>query len=92
MEVRERQEPSQTYDLPFRAFSSDALGSICRIYDHFSLHYSKSADSSIRDFRGQNPPGKHGAHTYTLEEWGLDPGEIRERFADYIETFDVEPE
>ena len=92
MEVRAHLDSSQIYDLAFESFSADALGAIGQIYDHFSLPYGPAAEASIREFRRQNPPGKHGEHAYTLEEWGLDAGEIRERFADYTETFDVDLE
>jgi hypothetical protein len=43
----------------------------------------------MRAFREQNPPGKHGAHHYSLDDWDLDAGEIGERFAPYIEAFDL---
>ena len=68
------------------------MASIRDIYRHFDLHYDEAADAAIRAFRSQNPPGKHGAHSYTLEEWGLEAGEIRERFADYCELYGVESE
>ena len=63
-----------------------------------TTHYARSgvdtdeADRAIRAFRAENPQGKHGAHSYTLEEFGLDAGEIRERFADYIELYGIESE
>ena len=36
-----------------------------------------------------NPQGKHGKHEYALEEYGLDPDQVRERFAAYIERFQI---
>ena len=43
-------------------------------------------------FIADNPKGKHGLHTYTPEEYGLVPAEIRERMSDYIEHFDLTEE
>lgn len=31
--------------------------------------------------------GKHGSHDYGLEEVGLTPGRVRERFGCYVERF-----
>ena len=92
MRAREALDPAQFYDQHFKTFQADPLASIRDIYRHFDLHYDEAADAAIRAFRSQNPPGKHGAHSYTLEEWGLEAGEIRERFADYCELYGVESE
>ena len=34
-----------------------------------------------------NPQGKHGKHSYSLEEFGLTADQIKERFADYIAKY-----
>ena len=36
-----------------------------------------------------NPKGKHGKHQYDLESFGLDAARVRERFADYVDRFQV---
>lgn len=92
MSAREGRDPAQFHDLHFSSFRRDALGAIRGIYDRFAVAYSATADARIRSFREANPPGLHGAHAYALEDWGLDAGEIRERFADYTERFGVESE
>ena len=67
------------------------MASIDAIYEHFGIERSEAADARMRAFRGENPQHKHGAHAYRAEDWGLDADEIRERFAPYIEAFDVSP-
>ena len=39
-----------------------------------------------------HPKGKHGAHAYTLADFGLDEPAVRDRFAAYTERFGVEAE
>ena len=39
-----------------------------------------------------NPKGKHGAHQYTLADFGLNESAVRDRFASYTERFAVEVE
>ena len=36
-----------------------------------------------------NPKGKHGTHQYDLDSFGLDAARVRERFADYVDRFQV---
>ncbi|MFK7898950.1 MAG: sulfotransferase [Myxococcota bacterium] len=77
----------QFYDLSFEQIVSDPLEAIRGIYAHFELEYSESADQNIARYRKENPKGKHGEHNYTLEEWGLDGEEIRERFQRYSDAY-----
>jgi hypothetical protein len=43
----------------------------------------------MRAWVDANPQGKHGAHHYTLEEFGLALDDVREAFRPYTERFDV---
>ena len=36
-----------------------------------------------------NPKGKHGRHTYSLEDYGLTTEQVRERYANYCERFSI---
>jgi hypothetical protein len=48
--------------------------------------------ASIAAWREANPQGKRGENRYTLEQFGLDEGAVREQFADYISMFDIPAE
>jgi hypothetical protein len=37
-----------------------------------------------------NPRGKHGSHSYQVEDFGMTLGEIRERFESYCSTYGVQ--
>ena len=43
----------------------------------------------MASFRADNPPGKHGSHHYDLADYGLSADEVRERFAAYVECFQI---
>ena len=60
---------------------------IHRWYAHFDLPYTDEEDAAIRRFRAENPKGKHGQHHYTLDEYGLDEDEVRERFRRYTDAY-----
>lgn len=87
MDAREKADPAQFYDLPFDRFVRDPVAAIRDIHDHFGLDYTDEADAAIRRFREDNPKGKHGTHRYTLDEYGLDEDEVRERFQRYTDAF-----
>jgi hypothetical protein len=89
MEVRRGRDEKQFFDLSFVRFRSDPLGSIRDIYRHFELPYDEQAATRMRAFRDVNPPGRHGAHAYSLEDWGLRADSIAERLRPYVEAFDV---
>ena len=50
------------------------------------------AEQRMRDFLGDNPQDKHGTHTYTFAETGLDEGKLREQARRYQDYFDVPSE
>jgi hypothetical protein len=89
MKTRARHDSRQFFDLSFEHFVNDPVAAIREIYEAFGIEYSPAADASIRSFREANPRAKHGEHSYTVEEWGLDASEIAERFAEYAEAHDV---
>jgi hypothetical protein len=89
MEARKDLDPGQFYDLDFERFVADPLESIREIYAHFDLDYSPAAEQAILQFRADNPRGKHGQHSYTLEQWGLDREDIVERFRPYTDAFGI---
>jgi hypothetical protein len=36
-----------------------------------------------------HPKGKFGTHGYELAEFGLDPGELAERFSGYVDRYGI---
>jgi hypothetical protein len=48
--------------------------------------------AAMKAFIADNPKGKHGVHSYTPEEYGIDPDEVRRDMSAYIERFELKPE
>lgn len=92
MAVRARSRPEQFFDFAFRELVADPVGQVARLYDHFGFELSAEAERRMRHWHATNPQHKHGGHSYTLEQFGLREGAIRERFARYAERFGVTPE
>jgi hypothetical protein len=90
--VRERADPARFVDVQYPELLADPLGVVAGLYARLGLELRASARSRMRDWLQAHPHGGHGAHHYTLEQFGLDPDEIRERFAAYQTRCGVEPE
>jgi hypothetical protein len=69
------------HDVWYRDLVADPLGTVEAIYAHFGLELSGPAADAIRALAAQAPAGGGGAHSYTLEEFGLTGEEVDERFA-----------
>ncbi len=94
LEVREAGEYPDAvfYDMSFSDFVSDQFGVVQQIYEACGLPMSEEGASRMRAFVEDNPKGKHGTHSYTPEEFGVDPVAVRHEFRIYIERFGVHPE
>lgn len=89
MAVRAR-APGNFFDVRHKDFHADPMGVVTRIYERFDLALSEETKLRMRDYLRDNPEGKHGSHTYTLEQFGLDAQQIRGRFGEYIERYQLQ--
>jgi hypothetical protein len=80
------------YDMYFPDFVADQFAAVTQIYEALDLPMTEQAARRMKAFIADNPKGKHGVHSYTPEEYGLDPQAIRRDLRPYIERFDLQPE
>ena len=90
--VRDESDPARFVDVSHDDFVADGLAVAEKIHDHFGLGLEGPARQAMEAHMAANPQGKHGAHDYALDEYGLDPDNVRERFAGYIDRFDIDIE
>jgi Sulfotransferase family len=79
----------RTIDVHFDAFMADDLAMVARVYDLAGQPLDERARGSMTSFMAAHPRGRHGAVTYDLGDFGLDPGERRRALAFYTERFAV---
>ena len=87
--VRDRCDASRFVDIANDDFVEDALAVAERIHRHFGLPLEDEARAAMQAHLDANPKGKHGTHQYDLDSFGLDAARVRERFADYVDRFQV---
>lgn len=80
------------YDMHFTDFAADNFAAVEAIYDALDLPMSSAGESAMVSYIADHPKGVDGIHRYEPEEYGVDPDEVRDQFAPYIEHFGLEPE
>jgi hypothetical protein len=83
MQAVRRQSPEQVFDVDYRDLSATPLRTIRSIYEYFDLCLNSQVEQQISTQTAISPAAKHGAHRYTIDEWGISATEIRDMFADY---------
>ena len=79
-------------DVQFGDFMSDQIGAVRKVYERLGLELDPGAEARMRSFLADNPQDKHGTHTYSFADTGLDADEIRARAKRYQEYFGVASE
>jgi hypothetical protein len=89
LKQREQISPDRIIDLQFNDFIADGVGTVKRIYEHFRMPMSADTEQRFQRYADGHPMGKHGKHDYRLDEYGLTEQQILDRFAFYIERFNI---
>jgi hypothetical protein len=89
MVARDKLDPARFVDVSYRQFVKDPLAVAERVYAFFHLEWTPRTQDAMRKHIAEHPQNKHGAHKYTLADYGLDRETVNRRFAAYIERFEV---
>ncbi len=79
-------------DVRYADLLRDPVAVVGAIHDHFGYPLSAASESRMHRWLADNPKGKHGAHRYSLEQFGLDRGAVERFAAPYRDRFGVPPE
>ncbi len=80
------------YDMHFSDFVADQFAVISDIYRALELPMTDVGAERMKAFIADNPKGKHGIHSYTPEEYGIEPDVVRRDLKGYIEQLNLAPE
>ena len=90
MEFRGRIGEDRFADVSFSDLQTDPLGALAEALQRIGLPFDRHSRDSVESWAVSHEPGSHGSHTYELSDFGLEPDQIRERFAPYYAAFDIE--
>ena len=89
MDFRQRLGDSRFADVAFADLQHDPVGTLRAGYASLGLTFSQDSERAVEQWAGEHKPGSRGAHDYELSDYGLTPEGVRERFADYLRTYDA---
>jgi hypothetical protein len=84
--------PGRVLDLGYQEIVRDPIAAVRTLYAHAQLELGAAAEARMRAFLAANPQERHGAHRYTLEQFGLDREAEADRYATYCRRFGLERE
>lgn len=90
LEARDRMDSARFIDVTHDDFVADGMSAARRIYGHFGLPLRDAAEKAMKARVENHPKGRHGAHDYGLEEFGLTRDAVVERFTPYVERFGLD--
>lgn len=76
-------------DVFYGELVADPVGAVERIYAGQGWNCEDDFKQSMRRWLGENRGRKHGRHEYSLEQFGLSSGEVRESFSEYSARYDI---
>jgi hypothetical protein len=89
MDFRNRVGDDRFADVSFADLQNDPVRTLHAGYEALGLTFSDATLQAVRRWSEDHPPGARGAHDYDLADYGLTPHGVRERFADYLATYDA---
>ncbi|HEY8520776.1 MAG TPA: sulfotransferase [Gammaproteobacteria bacterium] len=87
--VRDRAPREQFLDVAYEELETDPLATVERVYRFLGWPLTDEARQAMQRFLAANPKNKHGAHRYSLAQYGLDRDAEYRRFRGYCERFGI---
>jgi hypothetical protein len=92
MEFRARVGDERFADVAFADLQTDPIAALGVAYERIGLPFPDASRQGVARWASGHEPGAHGTHSYDLADFGLEAGQVRERFAPYLEAFAAEVE
>jgi hypothetical protein len=89
IEFRRRESSSiNVFDIKYEDLIKDPIDTVHRIYDHFDfLEWSEEFEKAMRQWLIENPQGKQGRNSYSLEDFHFEVQMDKQLYKDYEKTF-----
>jgi Sulfotransferase family len=89
MDFRARHGDERFADVSFADLQTDPVRTLQTSYESLGLTFTDATRDSVTRWAHEHRPGSRGTHEYDLADYGLTPGGVRERFADYLAAYDA---
>jgi hypothetical protein len=92
LRTEQQQLAGNFVDVQYPELVFDPMAAVRRIYRHFDRELSREAAEAMQLFIAHHPKDQGGVHSYSLEQFGLDPAAEKRNFQAYTDYFSVVPE
>lgn len=80
---------SRIVHVDYYALVADPVGEMRKIHAGLGIDTPDYVAEAVDDWHRNNPKNARGKNHYTLEQWGLDDGEIAKQFGEYRARFAI---
>ncbi|HEX2193069.1 MAG TPA: sulfotransferase, partial [Acidimicrobiales bacterium] len=74
-------------DVAYADLVADPVAAVRELYQRVGRALDDGVAAAMGDWVAANPPGRHGTHRYSLEQFGLAAGDVLDRLAPYRKRF-----
>lgn len=92
MDFRKKHGEDRIIDVNYADLMRQPMEAMRQLYGALGDEFTPEAEASIQQWLDDNPQGKFGRHEYKLAEFGLTADNVRGKFAEYLDAYDIEPE
>src|SRR5262249_13310716 len=86
---RDAHPEHEIVDVQYADLITDPVQTVRAIYSAVGDELDDTAAKAITEYVDAHPRGQFGAHKYDVSEYGLEAGELAERFRGYTDRYDV---
>ena len=79
----------QIADIRFEDLVADPIAAVRAIYRRFGYPYDETFERAMTHYLERERAAARPRHTYALEQFGLSPGEVTDRCADYLKWLET---
>jgi LPS sulfotransferase NodH len=86
--LRDREHcADRVHDVDYRELVAHPMDVVRAVYERFDLPWTDTLAGQLQRYVDDHPKGKHGAHRYHAEDFGLSEPELADRFGAYRKQF-----
>jgi hypothetical protein len=89
LDFREAGGEGRFVDLAYEDLVSDPISCVRTVYERVGRELTPETEAAMTAHTADQVQGKHGRHTYSLAEFGLERGPLDERLARYWARYDL---
>lgn len=89
MDFRRRAGEDRFADVWFDPLNASPVDAVATAYAQLGVPFDERSRRAVSAWAAAHPPKAHGTHEFSLDDFDLQPGEVRGRLGFYIEHFGV---